>query len=139
MKNVPAQKVVVLPLFYKRQMTTDGTQTFSSIDVDLPSALEWGPHLESITAHTSTENLTTSFSWKLGFYWSLDGRRWNPSSNPVDLISAITANGDTVHTAYSTTVNFGLKMRYIAAVANTTGTSIERALCSAALAFTFKS
>lgn len=139
MKSIPSQKVVLLPLFFKKQLQTDGTTTFSYIDVDLPQALEWGPYLESIQAHTTTENRTTNFSWKVGFFWSMDGRRWNPTSTPVDLFSALATNTDTVQTAYTTNTTFGLKMRYVIAVANTGGTNVERAVCGCVLAFTFKS
>ncbi len=139
MKSIPTQKVVLIPLFYKKQLQTDGTTTFSYIDIDLPQAVDWGPYLESITAHTSTESKTANFSWKIGFFWSFDGRRWNPASTPIYLFSAITTIVDTVQTPYSTVANFGLKMRYVIAVANTSGTNIERAVCGCALAFTFKS
>ena len=139
MKSIPTQKVVVLPLFYKKQLQTDGTTTFSYIDIELPQAYEWGPYLESITAHCTTENRTTNFSWKISFFWSTDGRRWNPTSTPLDLFSAVSSNTDTIQTPYTTTSTFGLKMRYVISVANTSGTAIERAVCGCARAFTFKS
>ena len=139
MKSPIQQKVVLIPLFYKKQLQTDGTTTFTYIDVDVPQAAEYGPYLESIVAYTTTESKTANFSWKIGFFWSLDGRRWNPASTPIDLFSAITSNADTIQTAYSTTTNFGLKMRFVVATANTSGTAIERAVCGAVLAFIFKS
>ena len=139
MRTFPQQKVVVLPMFHKKQLQTDGTTTFTYIDVELPQATDWGPYLESIVAYTTTESKTANFSWKVGFFWSMDGRRWNPSSTPVDLFSAITTNADTVQTAYSTTTNFGLKMRFVICVANASGSAIERAVCSCALSFVFKS
>lgn len=139
MKSPIQQKVVLIPLFYKKQLQTDGTTTFAYIDVDVPQAAEYGPYLESIVAYTTTESKTANFSWKIRFFWSLDGRRWNPASTPIDLFSAITSNADTIQTAYSTTTNFGLKMRLVVATANTSGTAIERAVCGAVLAFIFKS
>ena len=140
MKSQPQQKVILLPLFYKKQLQTDGTTTFSYMDVELPQAAEYGPYLDSIVAYTTTENKTNNFSWKISFYWSNDGRRWNPINNiPVDLFSAITANADTIQPAYSTSTTFGLKMRFVVSVANTGGTAVERAVCGAVLAFIFKS
>lgn len=137
-KGLLGAKVFVAPAFYKMQLQTDGTTTVTYIDLDLPDIIELGPYLESITAHTSTENKTTNFTWRISFYWSVDGRRWNPTT-PIDLFSGIAANGDVIQTAYSTTTNFGLKMRFCIAVANASGTAVERAVCSCALAFTFKS
>lgn len=139
MKSQPQQKVILLPLFYKKQLQTDGTTTFSYLDIELPQAVEYGPYLDSIVAYTTTENKTANFSWKISFYWSIDGRRWNPTNTPVDLFSAITANADTIHPAYSTSTTFGLRMRFVVSVANTSGTAIERAVCGAVLAFIFKS
>ena len=129
-------KVRVLPFIAKMQLQTDGTTTPSYIDIELPEALEFGPWLESIQVQTSTENRTAQFTWRVVFWWSIDGRRWN---GPVDLFSAVSANQDVIQTAYSTSTSFGLYMRYGLAVANASGTNIERAVCSATLVFTFKS
>ncbi len=129
-------KVRVVGFIQKMQLQTDGTTTPSYIDIQLPEALEWGPYLDSLQVQTSTENRTAQFTWRVVFWWSIDGRRWN---GPVDLFSAVSANQDVIQTAYSTTTNFGLYMRYGIAVANASGTNIERAVCSATLVFTFKS
>ena len=132
----PGQKVVVIPLFFKKQLQTDGTTNTSYLDLELERATEWGPYLASITAHTATENRTSNFTWRLIYWWSLDGRRWNGS---YDLFSSVSSNADTVQTANATTTTFGLRMRYGIAVVNASGTAIERAVCSAVLAFTFQS
>ncbi len=136
MKARPQQKVVVVNSFYKKQLQTDGTTVFSYMDLEIPQAMEWGPYLESVQVHTNTENKTTNFTWKLVLYWSIDGRQWNV---PVDLFSAISNNGGVIQIAYTTNTQFGLYMRYAIGVANGSGTAIERAVCTAALAFTFKS
>ena len=137
LRTFPGQaKVRVLPFIAKMQLQSDGTTTPSYIDVPLAEALEWGPFLDSVQVQTSTENRTAQFTWRVVFWWSIDGRRWN---GPVDLFSAVSANQDEIQTAYSTTTNFGIQMRYGIAVANASGTNIERAVCSAVLVFTFKS
>ena len=135
-KATPGQKVRILPLFYKKQLQTDGTTTPAYMDLELEEALEFGPYLDSIQVHTSTENRTANFTWRVVFWWSIDQRRWN---GPTDLFSAVSANQDVIQTAYSTTTNFGIYMRYGIATANATGTAIERAVCSSTLVFTFKS
>lgn len=95
-----------------------------------------GTNFESIQVHTATESRTSNFTWRVVFWWSVDGRRWN---GPVDLFSAVSANSDVIQTAYSTTTTFGLQMRYGIGLANASGTAIERAVCTASLVFTFKS
>ena len=123
------QKVLVVPAFYKMQLQTDGTTTATYIDLDLPSVTDLGPYLESVTAHTMTENKTANFTWRMVFYWSMDGRQWNPAT-PIDLFSGIAANGSVIQTAYTTTTNFGVKLRFAIAVVNASGAAIERAVCS---------
>ena len=135
-RAVPGQKVRILPIFFKKQLQTDGTTTPGYLDLELDEPLEWGPYLESIQVHTSTESRTSNFTWRVVFWWSIDQRRWN---GPTDLFSAVSANQDVIQTAYSTTTNFGMYMRYGVATANASGTAIERAVCSGALVFTFKS
>lgn len=130
------QKVRVQSFVQKMQLQTDGSTTPSYIDIEVPDALEWGPYLESIQVQTATENRTSQFTWRVVFWWSIDGRRWN---GPVDLFSAVSANQDVIQTAYSTGTAFGLYMRYGIGLANASGTNIERAVCSATLVFTFKS
>ena len=132
----PGQKVVILPIFFKKQLQTDGNTSPSYMDLELDRAEEWGPYLTSIQAHTSTENRTANFTWRVVFWWSFDGRRWN---GPTDLFSSVSANADTVQTEYTTNTTFGLKMKYGIAVANASGTALERAVCSGVLVFTFKS
>ena len=135
-KMISGQKVRILPLFFKRQLQTDGTTTPAYMDLELDEALEWGPYLESIQVHTSTENRTSNFTWRVVFWWSVDQRRWN---GPTDLFSAVSANQDVIQTAYTTTTNFGIYMRYGIATSNASGTAVERAVCSGTLVFTFKS
>ena len=131
-----SDKVKVFPICFKKQVQTDGSTTPSYIDLKLDAALLFGPYLESIQVHTATENRTSNFQWNLVFWWSLDGRQWE---GPVDLFTAITANGAVIQPAYTTTTQLGLQMRYGLAVANTSGTAIERAVVCSALVFTFKS
>ena len=135
-RSVPQQKVVVVPAFYKMQLQTDATGSYSFIDLDLPDIAHWGPHVQEIIVYTATENITTNFTWKLVAYWSIDGRNWSTS---VDLFSAISANGNTIQTAFSTASALGPIMRYAIAVANGSGSAIERGVVTASLAFTFKS
>lgn len=135
-RSVRSNKVRVLPVFYKKQLQTDGSTSWSYMDVDLPDAEGLGPYVESIIAYTSSESFTTSFQWKLVCYWSLDGRNW---STPTDVFSAITGSSTTIQTAFSTASALGPIMRYAIAVSNETGTAIERGVCSLALAFVFKS
>jgi hypothetical protein len=128
------QKVVLLPVCYKMQLQTDGTGSYSFIDLDLPDAANYGPYVESVIAYTSTENRTTNI--QIVSYWSIDGRNW---STAVDLFSVITGNGNTIQTAFTTASALGPIMRYAIAVANGSGSAIERGVVTASLAFTFKS
>lgn len=132
--RIPTSKVAVLPLFYKKQVQTDATTNWTYIDIEAPEAMDLGPYLESITAYNLLEN-PTAIEYKLVFYWSIDERDWE---GPYDIHSAITSANNYVHPAYTTTTNFGLKMRYAIAVRNSSATTkVERAVVTAALAFMF--
>lgn len=132
--RLPTSKVVVLALFYKKQVQTDATTSWTYIDIDLPEATEAGPWLESLTAHTLLEN-PTAIEYKLVFYYSADGRTWK---GPYDIHSPVTSADHYVHPAYTTTTNFGLQMRYAIAVRNSSATGkVERAVVTAALALMF--
>lgn len=136
-KAMPGSKVEVVPVCYKLQLTTDTTTSLSYLDVDLPLAVkDYGPHLDSIIAYTSSENMTTNFRWLLAFYWSIDGRRWSPTT-PTALFSEVSTNGDIIQTPYS--ANFGPNLRIVIGVRNNAGTAVERGVVTAALAFVFKS
>lgn len=131
-----SQKVRMIAVFYKKQFQTDGSTSWTYIDLEIPGVESWGPYLESIIAYTNSENLTNLFQWKLVSYWSMDGRVW---SNPSDVFSGITSSGQAVQTAFSTASALGPIMRYAVAVSNESGTAIERGVLSLALAFNFKS
>ncbi|HMZ53090.1 MAG TPA: hypothetical protein PK988_12575, partial [Candidatus Sumerlaeota bacterium] len=42
-KGTSLQKVVLMPVCYKMQLQTDGTTSYSFIDLDLPDAASFGP------------------------------------------------------------------------------------------------
>lgn len=138
MKRSPTGKVIVVPLVHKYLVATDGqSQVWNYIDVPLPEVEDFGPFIMGITAHTRSENMTANVSWKVVFWWSVDGKSW---SSPVDLFSAITYSAspvDSIKTEYTTVNTFGLTMKFGLAVQNTTGTASERAVVTCALAFKF--
>ena len=139
----PTGKVVVVPLCYKQQLVSDGQDTnWSYIEIPVEEAEEWGPFLMGIVAHTRSESMTAYVRWKVVFWTSTDGRNW--STTPLDLFTEVGVaanNTDAVKSEYTSTGNFGLKMKFGLAVLNTTGhnTSIERAVVTVALAFKFLS
>lgn len=135
-KATPGQKVVLLAALTKEQVQTDTTTSDSYIDLSsLDAAREWGIHLSSVTCFTLTENATANFRWKLGFFWSIDGRKW--SATPIDLFSFISANGDVIQTAV--TSGFAPLMRYVLIVKNASGAALERGVLTCGVAFEFKS
>jgi hypothetical protein len=131
------RKVVVIRLVDNVRLSSPGGgTTWTYIPIDNPQIGSWGPTLEQITPYVNTTARTTNNEWKVVFYWSYDGSSW---SGPYDLMSAISADGMTIHTPYSTVANFGIKMRFALGVRASTGTSSESVTVSADLAFQFRS
>lgn len=85
---------------------------------------------------TATKNRTANFQWKLGAQWSLDGLTYQPL---VDLSAVISANGQVIHPAVSAgDVLTAPHLRFAAAVANSSGSALEQAICSAWVVFVFQ-
>jgi hypothetical protein len=127
--------VRVVPLFYKYQLSSDGSTTWRYIDLEVPQASDWGPHLTEMIAHTMSENHTTGLEWKVVYYWSVDNLTW---STPVDLTGTITAAGSLIHSAITAKNTFGLKMRFALAVKNTSPGNVLTATVTCANAFDFR-
>lgn len=134
------RKVVVVDILENLQTATKGDATnWSYIELDLPGIEQWGPYLDSVTAHVNIVASSTNHQVKLAFRYSLDGKEWAPVT-PIDLFSAITNGaGNSIQTPYTTTGNFGIHMRYMLALKNASGTAIESGIVSIKLAFTFQS
>jgi len=130
-------KVVLVQIAEGVRLTSNGTTTWINCDLDLPELAHLGPWLESITVITNTVGATTNHSWKVVFYWGVDGRNWNGS---YDLFAAIVAGtGSAIQAAYTTTTNFGPILKFALAVRNNTGAALESATVDAWLQLTFKS
>ncbi|MCK6507744.1 hypothetical protein L6R53_30985 [Myxococcota bacterium] len=131
-------KVVVVPFAQQYLLTSDGSQNWRYIELDNAQYVGWGPHLDSITAHTQTQTRTAAHRWKLVMWTSIDGKTW--STTPVDLFAnPITANGDLIHPPFSDKSWFGIHIKLGLAVSNSSGTAIESAVVTAVGAFEFKS
>ena len=136
MPGPPGQKVITLLIADRVLLQTDGTTTSSVVPSDLPAVLDWGPHIESVRAVTITWNRTTNHRWKVIVTWSNDGNNYQ---TPVEIFSAIVADGQTVENEYTTTDNLsGLNLRFGLANSNVTGSAVESAMVSCWLIFTFK-
>lgn len=133
----PTNKISVVFLCLNLPAPSNVTTAWVYSTLDLPEAMDWGPFLEGITAHTDTQGATTTHEWKVVVYTSIDGRNW---SNPIDLFTAIAAgSGYAIQTEYTTTSNFGLKMRFAIASRTSSAGGIQSATVTCALAFRFKS
>ena len=131
-----SQIVQVVQLFFKKQITTDGTTTPSYIDIDSDEIKSLGPYLAGITLMTKTENRTAQHNYKIVFWWSLDGRQW--SASPVDLCTTISGSGDVIHTEFTDATKLGIQIRLAIEVVNGSGGNVERAVSSAWLVLRFK-
>lgn len=120
--------VTVVPLVYKHALQSDGQQSWRYLDLDLPNITRQGPNLASIQLETLTEGRTAQHEWKVVLFYSLDGKLW---SLPVDLVGAISANGDLVHNAFTDTTKFGLHIRLALAVRSASGSNLDSAIVSA--------
>lgn len=126
---IPNQKTVVVQLLRNVALASDGTTTFSYLDPEIPELEEWGPYIERITILTVTTNRQTNHAWGVFASWSLLGREW---SDPENLHTVITADGETVQAGYTTRVEFaGRRLKLLAGVRNVTGSAQQSALVSA--------
>ena len=135
----PGQKILVVPVVMSQQLTTKG-DTSNAVDVEIPpeaaaQVRNLGPYLTGITAHTFTYAKTANFGWKCIFQWSFDGVNWSSS---VDLFSSVSTAGADIQTAYTTTDNFGLHMRFWMSCRNTSGTAIETGVVGMVFVFAFQ-
>lgn len=139
-KSQVFEKVQVIPVCFKRLISTGGsTGTTRIYELELPEVVHWGPRLLSIVGHTLTEDITTNFKWNIVFWSSTDGKYWRGPYNLFALIDA-TAVGtapDAIQTAYNTTANFGMNMRFGIGCINGSGNAFESAVVTAGLAFNF--
>lgn len=137
-----AQKVVFMELLSYRNTYTQGNQTWIYQELDIGEAEDFGPHLLSITGHAYTLQATVQHSWKLVMYSAWDVRSMPPLASPTfDVFAAITNQPNpayAVQAPYTTTSNFGRKMKAALALRSASGAAIDQAVVGAGLAFEFR-
>jgi hypothetical protein len=133
---MPARKVLLVPLARDVQLNSDGTITPIYIDLEPETDIErMGPYLQQIVPHSITRGATANHKWNVVFRYSGEGRSW---SAPIDLFTPIVAGSTyTIHAAYTTATNFGLKMKYALRVENSAAGTIQSANVSAWVALHF--
>jgi hypothetical protein len=119
-----AQKTYVFRLPDMTLTSKGGDQNWTYIDIDMGELEDLGPYLAAMTVHTRTQSKSASVQWKLSFYWSVDGKTWNPVS-PTDVFAAVAADGQAIQTPYTDATKFGIKLRFVYAVRASTGTAVE--------------
>jgi hypothetical protein len=122
----PDGQTVTIPLAEALHLACDPGGAALVVPIDVP---EWfralGPYLASLQVYTATENRTTNHGWKVIFSNSTTERTWNAA---IDLFANVTANGETAQTPYTTSSNFGRRMRFAFSVQPTAGTAAEGAV-----------
>ena len=139
-KSQVFEKVITVAVCYKKPVHTNGsTVTTRYIELDLPETVHLGPKLLNIVAHTYTEDITTQFLWNFVHWSSTDGKFWRGPFNIFALINATTVGTtpDAIQSAYNTSANFGIHMRYAIACINNSGNVLESAVVTGVLAFNF--
>ena len=139
-KSQVFEKVITVPVCYKKPVHTNGsTVTTRFIELDLPDTLHLGPRLLNIVAHTYTEDISAQFLWNLVHWSSTDGKYWRGPFNLFGLINYATAvsTPDAIQSAYNTSANFGIHMRYAIACINNSGNVLESAVVTGVLDFNF--
>jgi hypothetical protein len=133
---MPARKVLLVQLARDVQLNSDGTISPIYIDLDPDTDIErMGPYVQQIVPHVITRGATTNHKWNVVFRYSGEGRSW---SNPIDLFTPIVAgSGYAIQAAYTTTTNFGLRMKYALRVENSSAGTIQSANVSAWVALHF--
>ena len=130
-----AGKIRVVTVVQKFLLQTTGTDNSEVIvELSLPGVADWGPYIESITAHTETEQKTTNFQWKAYTYWGLDGNSWSAATS---LFAFQTVAEKKIQADFNDKTRMGLKMRYALVCSPVTGTAREQALVTLALVFQF--
>ena len=130
------QKIQLVAVARRFQLVSDGSTTWTYVNVDLGDSEAWGPFVEQITAHTQTIGATARLEWKPVFWWGFDDA--NVVMGPVDLVAAIVTNGTVIGTPYTATNTLGLKMRFGLAVRSSSAGAPDRGLVSCVLSFQFR-
>lgn len=140
MPGAPGDKVRVVPFAVNLLLASKGgDQNYTWFELNLDECEDWGPYIQSITAHTDTRAPSAQARWTVGFYWGVDGKVWNPTGDAITLFAATGTAGQAIQAAYTTTTNFGLKLRFVVGIKANAGTAVETATVSGALAFEFRS
>lgn len=128
-------KTLIMPLLRNFRSETNGTTSYSYVELDIPEIEHLGPYLEGVKVHTETMGRTTNHAWTIVVNNSLDGKAWG---NEAALFSDLVADGQAVQAKYTTATSFGTRMRLSLAQKNTTGAAVESAMVSAVAFFYFR-
>lgn len=119
-----AQKTYVFRLPDMTLTSKGADQNWTYIDIDMGELEDLGPYLAAMTAHTRTQSKSANAQWKVSFYWSVDGKTWNPAT-PTDVFAAVAADGQAIQAAFTDATKFGIQLRFVYAVRASTGTAVE--------------
>ena len=130
-----AQAVKLVPLLFRQPVQSSGSNSewrYYEIDISKHGVDRLGPFTKELVVHSNTEEVTSFVEWKVVLWWSTDGLVW---SSPVDLITAVSANGQSIHAPFTDGAKLGIHLRMGIACKNSSGTAIESAVVTAAVAF----
>ncbi len=101
-----------------------GDQNWSFIDIPMGDLEDLGPYLAVMAGHTVSSSKSTNAQWKVVFWWSVDGKVWNPGT-PADLFAAITTEGQAIQTAFADPTKFGIHLRFAYGIRAGAGSGVE--------------
>ncbi len=123
--------VFELPLMFLA--SKGGGTTWTYIDIPVPGLEALGAYLASMTAHANTTGRTAYAEWKVVFWWSVDGKTWNPPSAPVDLFAAIATDGQAIQTPFTDASKLGIHLRFAYAIRASQGVAVESVMAGGTL------
>ena len=129
-------KIILIPLFKRVQLFTNGTTTPVWIDIVSERFRGILPFATSLTLYSLTEgaNATIDCEWNLGFWSGFDRDHEQAAIIPI-AASWFATNGSVKAAAYSTTANFNLESRIQAGARNRASvTGLQTIFGSAVLA-----
>lgn len=104
-------KIILIPLFRRVQLFTNGTTT--PVWIDIPNERFRGilPFAVGLTLYTLTEgaNATIDCEWNVGFWSGFDRDHGQAAIIPI-AASWLATNGSIKAAAYTTTANFNLNL-----------------------------
>lgn len=114
------QKVIIAVAMEDMQVQTRGNDTDETqYALDIGQIANLGPMIEKLRVEYLCENATASFKGRVIGWWSIKGDDWEPFA--ADILGYQTSTKQIISADYTTTTDFGLKLKMALVTVNVAG------------------